>query len=50
MHAETKKAYSATFDAFKDNDRIFKCIENVPPKTATSKKVTEQIEGIRKQY
>lgn len=29
LHAETKKTYSATFDAMKDNERIFKSIENV---------------------
>lgn len=34
LHAETKKTYTATFDTLKDNDRIFRSIENVAMSTS----------------
>jgi hypothetical protein len=49
LHHETKKTYTATFDALKDNDRIFRSIENVAmssSKMTSCRKPQEEKEGL----
>jgi seryl-tRNA synthetase len=50
LHAETKKTYNATFDALKDNDRIFKSIENVSHSKLTTGKKHNDADAVRRHY
>lgn len=53
LHAETKKTYCATFDVLKDNDRVFRSIENVSlsnSKIASCRKAPTEDKEARKYY